>query len=347
MFYFVVQSESMMRRRRKTNPMEEAIQFCLHNKDKNGFEIRFINDFKGRGVFSCSEFERGVFLLEYRGDLISKEECERRQRIYHNALKVFMFEFRFNGKFFCVDAARDDGSLGRLVNDDDINPNCRMKTIRVDGKPHLCLFAIRSICPGEEITYNYGDSEWPWRCKLATVKKQWKPQDTATKKMGQVSLDSADCDALTVVLDKTSSEVQHTMDELNTLSQSEVRDEMDDSVSMDLSVCTPVKELEKVTLEKSQLSLEKQDCVEKKGGEKMSPVKEQLVNTEQSFCAPTEILKQVTLEKSQLSLEKQDCVEKKVGEKVCRHDVISSAISSLDKCAVCVGPVVAFKWIGL
>ncbi len=67
---------------------------------------------------------------------------------------------------FSVDAAQDDGSLGRLVNDDHINPNSRMKTISVDGKPHLCLFATRSIYPGEEITYDYGDSEWPWRCTV-------------------------------------------------------------------------------------------------------------------------------------------------------------------------------------
>ncbi|XP_059377190.1 histone-lysine N-methyltransferase set-1-like [Carassius carassius] len=81
-----------------------------------------------------------------------------------HALQVFMFEFGYNGKLLCVDAARGDGSLGRLVNDDHINPNSRIKTIRVDGKPHLCLFATRSICPGEEIPYDYGDSDWPWRC---------------------------------------------------------------------------------------------------------------------------------------------------------------------------------------
>ncbi|MGL5970406.1 MAG: SET domain-containing protein-lysine N-methyltransferase [Cetobacterium sp.] len=57
----------------------------------------------------------------------------------------------------------------RLVIDDHINPNSEKKTIRVDGKPHLCLFATRSICPGEEITYNCADSEWPWRCTV------WKP----------------------------------------------------------------------------------------------------------------------------------------------------------------------------
>lgn len=52
----------------------------------------------GRGVFSCIEFDKGDFLLEYRGELISKEQCEQRQRIYHDALKVFMFDFRYNGK---------------------------------------------------------------------------------------------------------------------------------------------------------------------------------------------------------------------------------------------------------
>ncbi|KAM8747390.1 uncharacterized protein AB9X84_015426 isoform 1-T1 [Acanthopagrus schlegelii] len=54
-------------------------------------------------------------------------------------------------------------SLGRLVNDDHIKPNCKIKVIDVGGMPHLCLFALRDIAPGEEITYNYGDSDWPWR----------------------------------------------------------------------------------------------------------------------------------------------------------------------------------------
>lgn len=67
---------------------------------------------------------------------------------------------------FSVDTAREDGSLGRLVNDDHLIPNSKMKTITVNGKPHLCLFAIKDINPGEEITYNYGNAEWPWRVKV-------------------------------------------------------------------------------------------------------------------------------------------------------------------------------------
>ncbi|GAA6231476.1 uncharacterized protein LOC108899356 [Lates japonicus] len=151
--------------RRCINPKEDAIFYVSTGRDKVGLDIRYINAFKGRGIFTSIPFEKGDFLLEYRGELTSKQECERRQRLYHANLKVFMFEFRFNGKLWCVDAAKEDGSLGRIVNDDHINPNAKMKYLTVEGKPHLCLFATRDISPGEEITYNYGESEWPWRCK--------------------------------------------------------------------------------------------------------------------------------------------------------------------------------------
>nr|XP_023660035.1 uncharacterized protein LOC111839935 [Paramormyrops kingsleyae] len=223
------------RRRRKQKPLEEAIQFVFLKKDKHGLEGKFISDFKGRGVFSSTHFDKGDFLLEYRGDLISKEECERRQRLYHDALKVFLFEFRYNGKLLCVDAARDDCSLGRLVNDEHINPNSRMKTIRVDGRPHLCLFALRNIFPSEEITYDYGDSEWPWRC-------------TITPKT-QLSSDTNDCDEITP--------------------------------------------------------------------------------------------------KTQLSSDTNDCGAAVGLDEVCKHDVVASAISSMDKCSKCVGPIAAMKWLGL
>jgi len=69
---------------------------------------------------------------------------------------------------FRVDAAKEDDSLGRIANDSHKNPNSKMKTITVDRKPHLCLFAIKDISPGEEIMYNYGDSDWPWRSKVFT-----------------------------------------------------------------------------------------------------------------------------------------------------------------------------------
>nr|XP_043892514.1 uncharacterized protein LOC122776179 [Solea senegalensis] len=38
-----------------------------------------------------------------------------------------------------------------------------MKRVIIEGKPHLFLFALREILPGEEITYDYGGKDWPWR----------------------------------------------------------------------------------------------------------------------------------------------------------------------------------------
>lgn len=65
-----------------------------------------------------------------------------------------------------ITALNEDGTLGRLVNDNHISPNCEMKKIVYEGKPHLCLFTVTAISPGEEITYSYGDSSYPWRPRV-------------------------------------------------------------------------------------------------------------------------------------------------------------------------------------
>lgn len=86
---------------------------------------------------------------------------------YNDCFHLFDVEL-----FSCsTDASQDDGSLGRLVNDNHINPNCRINKIFCDGKPHLCLFAVTEISPGEEITYSYGDSSYPWRSMVSSFRK--------------------------------------------------------------------------------------------------------------------------------------------------------------------------------
>ncbi|XP_077436696.1 cytoplasmic protein NCK2a isoform X3 [Vanacampus margaritifer] len=273
---------SVMRRQRaKVKPKEEAAYFSSLGKEKHGFTIKYINSFKGRGVFSTCSFQKGDFLIEYRGELVSKQERENRLRVYHDALKVFMFEFRFNGKTLCIDAARDDNSLGRLVNDEHISPNSKMQRITVDGQPHLCLFATKDIEPGEEITYNYGNFDFPWRLKVSTEKQP--DEDTAI----------TDC----AKVDQVSIEAQPEED-------------------------AAVMECAKV----DQVSIEAQP-------EEDAAVME---------CAKVD----------QVSIEAQpdedaavmECA--KVDQK-CKHQVVNSLVSSLDKCAVCFGPFAALKWNGI
>ncbi|XP_041930271.1 uncharacterized protein LOC121694270 isoform X3 [Alosa sapidissima] len=148
-------------------PERDALQHVVKAIDKTAhLEVKFINSVKGRGVFAKSHFEKGNFVVEYRGQLIKSEESQRRRRVYHSQCAVFLFDFYWQERLWCIDAAQEDGSLGRLVNDENIRPNCKMKKLIVEGKPHLCLFALRNIIPGEEITYNYGGTDWPWRNKI-------------------------------------------------------------------------------------------------------------------------------------------------------------------------------------
>lgn len=68
---------------------------------------------------------------------------------------------------FCdcsIDASDPEAGLGRWINDDHKAPNSVMKKVIVhDSSPHLCLFACDDIQVGEEIRYDYGTKDLPWR----------------------------------------------------------------------------------------------------------------------------------------------------------------------------------------
>lgn len=83
---------------------------------------------------------------------------------------LYLSSAKFNGYYlipFSIDTSKEDGSLGRLVNDNNKSPNCIMKKILINDRPHLCLFAVKNIKVGAEIDYNCGDSKWPWREKVS------------------------------------------------------------------------------------------------------------------------------------------------------------------------------------
>uniref|UniRef100_A0A9J7Z745 SET domain-containing protein n=1 Tax=Cyprinus carpio carpio TaxID=630221 RepID=A0A9J7Z745_CYPCA len=155
------------RNRRRTTPLQDAEHHISCKTDKTGLQEKFINKYKGRGVFSSEAFFRGDFVLEYRGELISQESLAPAE-VYSEVQNTFLFDFQWHGKHWCMDASKEDGSLGRLVNDEHKNPTCKMRIITVNQQPHLCLFAVQDIKPGEEITYSYGDSDWPWRAKRSS-----------------------------------------------------------------------------------------------------------------------------------------------------------------------------------
>lgn len=56
-----------------------------------------------------------------------------------------------------MDATKDNGRMGRLLNHSKTLANVVTRLVEVDGHPYLCLMAAREIRVGEELVYDYGE----------------------------------------------------------------------------------------------------------------------------------------------------------------------------------------------
>jgi uncharacterized protein len=97
----------------------------------------------GLGLFAIKTIARKAYIVTYRGRVISTEEADRRER--HGAR--YMFEL--NSRWTIDGSPRYN--LGRYL-----NHSCRPNAQPVVRKGRIVIVALRSIAPGEEITYDYG-----------------------------------------------------------------------------------------------------------------------------------------------------------------------------------------------
>ncbi|KAL4805499.1 hypothetical protein BDV18DRAFT_20303 [Aspergillus unguis] len=106
---------------------------------------------RGYGVRSNRTFEPNQIIVEYTGEIITQNECEKRMRtLYKKNECYYLMYFDQN---MIIDATR--GSIARFVNHG-CEPNCRMEKWTVAGKPRMALFAgDRGVMTGEELTYDY------------------------------------------------------------------------------------------------------------------------------------------------------------------------------------------------
>lgn len=69
---------------------------------------------------------------------------------------------------FCLYSidAKNSNRLAKFVNDSPGRfANCKAKTLTVNSRPHLIIFATKPIMTGTELRYDYGSgtSNLPWR----------------------------------------------------------------------------------------------------------------------------------------------------------------------------------------
>jgi SET domain-containing protein len=113
----------------------------------------------GLGLFATRVIKRAAYIATYRGRRLSVEEAERRER------QGAKYMFELNSRWTI------DGSPGWNVARY-MNHSCWPNAQPVVRKGKIVFVALRSISPGEEITYNYGKEYhdyfiWNGGCRCA------------------------------------------------------------------------------------------------------------------------------------------------------------------------------------
>ena len=101
----------------------------------------------GRGVFALARIAKKTRIVEYKGELISDAEADRRYSKMHAHSPHTMLFSVDDG--FVIDATRG-GNSARWINHS-CAPNC---DIEEEGS-RVFIDARREIRPGEELTYDY------------------------------------------------------------------------------------------------------------------------------------------------------------------------------------------------
>ncbi|CAG7838565.1 unnamed protein product [Allacma fusca] len=116
---------------------------------------------KGWGVRTTAALKRGDFVVEYVGEVISKELYQWRLQRKEGSDSLYFLELDTN---LYIDAEYM-GNFSRLINHS-CDPNCSTEKYMSQGKQVVGIFANGDIRPGSELTFDYGyeSSGKPFSC---------------------------------------------------------------------------------------------------------------------------------------------------------------------------------------
>ena len=87
---------------------------------------RFVSTEIGNGIFAETDFKAGDFLLEYRGEIISSGEANRRLFMYEKGIESFIFYHYYKGKKKAVNGTFAKGLCRMVNNAKGDRENCKM-----------------------------------------------------------------------------------------------------------------------------------------------------------------------------------------------------------------------------
>ncbi|ORZ26571.1 hypothetical protein BCR41DRAFT_300963, partial [Lobosporangium transversale] len=111
---------------------------------------------RGFGIQTMAPIKKGSLVIEYRGEVISQNECHRRMKtIYKNNKNFYFLEYE---KGEVVDACQK-GTNARFVNHS-CSPNSQIEKWFLNGEMSIGIFASQDIPAGTEISYDYNFSSF-------------------------------------------------------------------------------------------------------------------------------------------------------------------------------------------
>ncbi|RMF06597.1 SET domain-containing protein [Candidatus Woesearchaeota archaeon] len=117
----------------------------------------------GKGVFAACDIPKGTWIIQYKGEKVSKREGTRRSREHEK--QGFVWVFSLN-RWYDIDGSVN-GNEARFINHS-CSPNCEAVNYR---DKEIWIVARRDIKKGEELTYDYGFSEDECMCPVCSSKK--------------------------------------------------------------------------------------------------------------------------------------------------------------------------------
>eukprot|EP01138_Halocafeteria_seosinensis_P001851 gb/GECG01001894.1/.p1 GENE.gb/GECG01001894.1/~~gb/GECG01001894.1/.p1 ORF type:complete len:725 (+),score=86.36 gb/GECG01001894.1/:1-2175(+) len=120
---------------------------------------------KGFGVFADENIPEDSFVVEYIGEVIDSDECERRLWDYKNEGTEHFYLMEI-GSDLIIDAGRS-GNMARFINHS-CAPNLVAQKWKVKNETRVGLFTCRDIKAGEELAYDYQFSHFtdsPFQCR--------------------------------------------------------------------------------------------------------------------------------------------------------------------------------------
>lgn len=136
--------------------------YCLNRTTQRSPSVRttlISTENKGAGVVSTCYLQRGAFVGEYVGELLTNSMATERLRSLSTTAKCFIIQYHehlSSGNIITTNVdATHKGNVMRFINHS-CEPNLIVIPVRSNSiVPRLCFFTCKNITAGEELCFSY------------------------------------------------------------------------------------------------------------------------------------------------------------------------------------------------